>query len=202
MAPLISFPSSPDGLSDRLLGEYYVLFSTNPFYRKRREVRIVYEEAQLDPKTKLLTMKETMLYKGLNASDTAGFSRALGLDVQLQPDDGRFHWRMTGPFPLGLLYLNNTTSIIGHGPDFEWIALHVGSTMLNSECVQIFARKPHMDEDLFRKLRAELEDLELVKQKRATNSWGSWLALWQDGNEGERYKNLVSEGLVEVVKRG
>jgi hypothetical protein len=198
---LIHFPSTPAGFSPKLAdGEYNVLFSTNPFYRKHRQAKIVYANPKQTPEG-LWTMEETMLYKSLSAKEDAGYSKAIGWDQQLAKDDSRFSWRMTGPFPLGLLFMRNTTAIIGHAEDYSWLAVHVGSTMLNSECVQIFCRKDRMDPELFKRLRAELEDLELVKSKRAAGSWGDWVAIYHDGKEGERYADLVKEKLLDVVTR-
>lgn len=146
-------------------------------------------------------MDETMLYKSLNAAESAGDSRAIGADAQIAKDDSKFAWKLTGPFPLGWLFMKNTTAIVGHADDWSWVAVHVGPTMLNAECVQIFAREPKMDPALFRQLRAEFEEQEFIKAKRAQGSWGDWVAIWHDGKEAERYADLVKEKLVDVVTR-
>ncbi|KAJ3084103.1 hypothetical protein HK102_000761 [Quaeritorhiza haematococci] len=128
--------------------------------------------------------------------------RFIASDRQLKVGSATFHWKVNGPFPMNLLPIRTDVSVLGHDPDFQdYIVLHVGSTIFSPENFQILCRKTSMDPAKYRQLRAEIEALPRVKELRRQKKLGSWVAIWHDGKERERYRTLEEEGLLEIIER-
>ncbi|KAM0802920.1 hypothetical protein BDR22DRAFT_100790 [Usnea florida] len=138
-----ALPSSDDSTfrppsSEQLLGQWFIVHSSLPFWRNKRNIKISYS-AVSSPARPIVQTNDTVVYQTLNSDK---LNTVNGVNTVAQSEEhGAWDWRGSG----WVKVVNNHWEVLGHdcraGDDARrWIVIHTGKSFFAPAAIHVYSR--------------------------------------------------------------